>query len=319
VPDGRPPQPPTPAPDAFAVHRAVVRHWLSIAFIDEGEGYPLLLLHGYPETKRIWWRNIAPLAAAGYEVVVPDLRGHGDSDIDPGDRYDLVEYSRDVHTLMTDHLGHERYGVIAGDVGAAVAYDLSLRFSGSVQRMVWFNTAPPVLPVEYRAAGIDVSGQPYADPDRRPETDYQFRQGNESDALAAELDTPERRRAYIADFYGHRLWASRGTFTGEDIDFMTEPWGEEDRLRAGWAVYQLMTGNREVAEFPHLLETNPTPTLILYGPDDQVVDENFVACCEVAFTERVGPLVVPRSGHFLQWERADILNPLAANWFAGLR
>lgn len=45
------------------------------AFIHEGVGgYPLLLLHGYPETKRIWWRNISALAEAGYEVIAPDLR-----------------------------------------------------------------------------------------------------------------------------------------------------------------------------------------------------------------------------------------------------
>ena len=34
-----------------------------------------MLLHGWPETKRIWWRNIEPLAEAGFEVIVPDLRG----------------------------------------------------------------------------------------------------------------------------------------------------------------------------------------------------------------------------------------------------
>lgn len=315
----RPPQPPTPAPDAFTIHRAIVRHGLTTAFVDEGEGYPLVLLHGYPETKRIWWRNIVPLVEAGYEVVVPDLRGHGDSDVDAEDRYDVVEYSRDVHALMSGHLGHDHYGVIAGDVGAAVAYDLSLRFPGSVPRMVWFNTAPPILPAQYQAAGIDLSGGGFGDPDRRPETDYQYRQGNEPDVLAAELDSPARRRRYIADFYGHRLWASAGAFTAADIEFMTEPWGEEARLRAGWAVYQLMTGVRTSPEVPRLLETNPTPSLLLYGPEDHVVPDVFVECCEVAFTDRVGPLVVPGAGHFLQWERADVLNPLAAAWFADLR
>ncbi|MGA4558373.1 alpha/beta fold hydrolase [Uniformispora flossi] len=48
-------------------------------------GYPLLPVHGYPETKRIWWRNIRPLAEAGYEVAVPDLRGYGDSDLSAAD------------------------------------------------------------------------------------------------------------------------------------------------------------------------------------------------------------------------------------------
>ena len=315
----RPPQPPTPDPDAFTVHRAIVRHGLSTAFVDEGKGYPLVLLHGYPETKRIWWRNIEALAACGYQVVVPDLRGHGDSEVDHQDRYDIVEYSRDVHALMSDHLGHDHYGVVAGDVGAAVAYDMCLRFPGAVQRMVWFNTAPPMLPAEYAAAGIDLSDRAFGDPERCPETDYQYRQGNEPDELAAELDTPERRRRYIAEFYGHRLWAAPGTFTHADIEFMTEPWAEEERLRAGWAVYQMMTGLRTSSEVPRLLETNPTPTLVLYGPEDHVVPEQFVECCEVAFTDRVGPLVVPRAGHFLQWERADVLNPLTASWFSDLR
>ena len=308
------------APDAtaYATHRAEVRDGLTLAYVREGVGgYPLVLLHGYPETKRIWWRNIAPLAAAGYEVIVPDLRGHGESDVDPGDRYDIVTYSRDVEVLARDVLGHERFGVVAGDVGAVVAYDLALRVPGLVDALCWFNTAPPFLIEEYQAAGIEMAG--FADVDTRPETDYQYRQGQEPDALAAELDTVERRRRYIADFYGHRLWASRGTFTQADVDFMTEPWSEEDRLRAGWAVYQLARGTRVSEEVPRLFETMPVPTLLLYGPEDQVVPEQFMACCEVAFTSRVGPLIVPRAGHFLQWERADVLNGLVAGWFSQFR
>jgi pimeloyl-ACP methyl ester carboxylesterase len=307
-----------PDPTAFTTHRREVRDELSLAYVREGVGgYPLVLLHGYPETKRIWWRNIAPLAAAGYEVIVPDLRGHGESDVDPGDRYDIVTYSRDVEVLVRDLLGHERFGVVAGDVGAVVAYDLALRVEGLVEALCWFNTAPPFLIEEYEAAGIALTG--FADVHARPETDYQFRQGQEPDALAAELDTVDRRRRYIADFYGHRLWGSRGSFTRADVDFMTEPWSEEARLRAGWAVYQLAGGTRVSEEVPRLFETMPVPTLLLYGPEDEVVPEQFMACCEVAFTNRVGPVIVPRAGHFLQWERADVLNGLVAGWFSRFR
>ena len=46
-------------------------------------GYPLLLVHGWPESRRIWWRNIGPLADAGFEVIAPDLRGFGDSGLAP--------------------------------------------------------------------------------------------------------------------------------------------------------------------------------------------------------------------------------------------
>ena len=85
----RPAQPETPPLDAFKIHRAEVEGGLELAYIREGEGgYPLLLIHGYPETKRIWWRNIRPLVEAGYEVIVPDLRGYGDSDLSSKDEYD---------------------------------------------------------------------------------------------------------------------------------------------------------------------------------------------------------------------------------------
>ena len=58
------------------LERARVRGLLDLAYWREGRGgVPLLLVHGWPETKRIWQRNVAPLAAAGFEVIVPDLRG----------------------------------------------------------------------------------------------------------------------------------------------------------------------------------------------------------------------------------------------------
>src|SRR5262245_42149360 len=121
----RPAQPATPAPDAFTIHRHRVpategRDGLEIAYVREGVGgYPLLLLHGYPETKRIFWRNIGPLVEAGYEVVVPDLRGYGDSDLSAADVYDLAAFSRDLHLLVHDGLGHKTCGVVGGDVGGA--------------------------------------------------------------------------------------------------------------------------------------------------------------------------------------------------------
>ena len=71
----RPAQPATPAADAFTIHRSDIGNGLELAYVREGVGgYPLLLIHGYPETKRIWWRNIEPLVAAGFEVIVPDLQ-----------------------------------------------------------------------------------------------------------------------------------------------------------------------------------------------------------------------------------------------------
>lgn len=61
------------------------------------------------------------------------------------------------------------------------------------------------------------------------------------------------------------------------------------------------------------------PTLVLYGPDDHVVGSDFLHCCEVAFRDRIGPVSIPGAGHFLQWERADIVNGLVTAFFGDLR
>ncbi len=305
----RPPQD-TPASDAFTPRREVVRDGISISFLHEGAGgYPLLLLHGYPETKRVWWRNVAVLAAAGFEVIAPDLRGYGDSDLSPDGAYDLTIYSRDMHALVHDVLGHDHCAVVAGDIGGVVAIDLTQRFEGFVERLCFFNTIPPPT------AGFDLST--FSALRGGPTGDYQELQGARPDQLAAMLATPEARRQWIAAMYTSRLWASPGTFTREQVDFMTEPFADEAHLRASWAPYQLAHG-RPMSEMPMTMGPLDIPTLILYGHDDHVVGDDFIPACEVAFTNRIGPLVVPGAGHFLQWERADIVNPLLIATFGDL-
>jgi pimeloyl-ACP methyl ester carboxylesterase len=303
-------------PDLFPVERAEVRDGLELAFVRLGVGgYPLLLVHGWPETKRIWWRNIEPLADAGFEVVVPDLRGFGDSGLAEDGFYDLAAHARDLHALVHGVLGHDRCATAGGDLGGAAIQDLSLRFDGFVERQCLFNTVLPLIPDEYKRAGI-----PNEVPrETRMAADYFIRQGRKADELAAELDTDDKRRRYIAQFYGPRFWAAPGSFTREEIDFMTEPFADADKLRVSFGNYESALGSRPLSEPPRFFETNPVPTLVLYGPDDHVIPRDFPQRCEVVFTERIGPLLVPGAGHFLQWERADLLNQCLVYFFRDLR
>ena len=292
-------------PDAFAVERAEVRPGVNIAYVRAGAGgYPLLLVHGWPETKRIWWRNIAPLAQAGFEVIAVDLRGFGDSGLAPDGFYDLAAHARDLHALMGQVLGHDRCAAVGGDLGGGVIQDLGLRFDGFVERQVLFNSVLPLLGEAYEAAGIPTAPAP----EMRMAGDYFVRQGREADGLAEELDSVERRRRYVGEFYGHRFWATPGAFSREDVDFMTQPFADAQRLRAGWGNYESALGTRALSEPPRFFEVSPIPTLALYGADDHVIWRRFPEMCEVAFSELIGPFVVERAGHFLQWERAELLN-----------
>jgi pimeloyl-ACP methyl ester carboxylesterase len=305
-----------PHAQQFALERAQVRGGVELAYVRAGVGgYPLLLVHGWPETKRIWWRNIAPLADAGFEVIVPDLRGFGDSSVAEDGFYDLAAHARDMHALVHDVLGHERCSAAGGDIGGGVIQDLGLRFDGFVERQVLFNTVLPLLGEDYQAAGI-----PTAPPrELRMAADYFVRQGREADALAQELDTPERRRRYIGEFYGHRFWATPGAFSREQVDFMTEPFADAAHLRAGWGNYESALGTRALSESPRFFERSGVPTLALYGADDHVIWRAFPQMCEVAFSELIGPFVVQRAGHFLQWERPELFNRTVAYFLAELR
>ena len=208
-----------------------------------------------------------------------------------------------------------RCAVAGGDIGGVVGVDVVHRFGDFVEKFCFFNTVPPAAIEQYTAAGMDY-GSLSALSDG-PTGDYRELQGARPDELAAMLPTDAARRQWIAGMYQSRLWASPGTFGRADVDFMTEPFADEARLRAGWSAYQLGHG-RPMTEPPLLGGTVDVPTLLLYGTDDHVVGEDFVWFCERAFTDRIGPLLIPGAGHFLQWERADIFNPLLASVFRDL-
>lgn len=96
----------------------------SIAAEVAGAGDPVLLLHGYPETK-LMWRAIAADLAEVHTVVASDLRGYGDSAKPPGEVYSKREMALDQVALMRE-LGFERFAVIGHDRGGRVGHRMAL-------------------------------------------------------------------------------------------------------------------------------------------------------------------------------------------------
>ena len=92
----------------------------TIALEDAGEGAPILLLHGFPATRRLW-THVAPLlTGAGFRVLLPDLVGYGESAAPAGVRIDMASQARWMLDLL-DALGITRAAVVAHDVGSAAA------------------------------------------------------------------------------------------------------------------------------------------------------------------------------------------------------
>jgi pimeloyl-ACP methyl ester carboxylesterase len=99
---------------------------------------------------------------------------------------------------------------------------------------------------------------------------------------------------------------------------MSGPFADADRLRAGWGNYESAVGARPLSEAPRFFERSAVPTLAMYGPEDHVIWPQFQEMCEVAFSDLAGPFTVTRAGHFLQWERADVLNGVLEMALRGL-
>ena len=120
---------------------------INIAVSTKGDGPPLLLLHGYPQTGYIW-HKIAPLLAKDFTVVVADLRGYGDSDKPPTSA-DHAVYSKramaaDMIAVMAA-LGYERFFVAGHDRGGRVAHRLARDYPQAVEKLAVLDIAPTAM------------------------------------------------------------------------------------------------------------------------------------------------------------------------------
>jgi haloacetate dehalogenase len=120
-----------------------------------GEGPPLVLLHGFPQTHACWHR-IAPALAETHAVVCMDLRGYGWSSAPASDAahvtYSKREMGRDVIVVM-ESLGHVRFAVVGHDRGARVGYRLALDEPGRVERLALLDILPTAMMWEKIRAG----------------------------------------------------------------------------------------------------------------------------------------------------------------------
>ena len=269
-----------------------------------GAQRPLLLVHGWPETRRIWWRMLQPLADLGYEVICPDLRGFGESDVSPDGVHDVPLHSRDLHALCTE-LGHDAVVAVGGDLGGPVIQDLALRFPSFVERLVLFNSPLPFDAERMKGMRTRPAGEA---------SDYFIRQGTDADALASELATPDERRRYIATFYTSRFWAHPGAFTPDEVAFHTEPFADAAKLRASFGAYESVFDPDKRSEPPMMARNDTTPTMLLFGPSDHVIYPEFDRMAVQVFGNRIGPFLLRDCGHFVQWEAADVLTSAIAAW-----
>lgn len=133
----------TPSIDGFEYHRVQVAPEVALNVAVAGQGTPVVLLHGFPQT-HLCWRHVAPALAADHTVIVPDLRGYGDSDkpAEAGpDVYSKRTMAEDVVALAA-HFGFDRFALVGHDRGALVAVRAGLDHPDRITHLACLDVLP---------------------------------------------------------------------------------------------------------------------------------------------------------------------------------
>jgi haloacetate dehalogenase len=140
---------PSSVTDQFINHKISVAE-ATIDLMIAGEGYPLVLLHGFPETK-LAWRKVAPKLAEHFKVIVPDLPGYGDSTGPSHDPKHFNYSKRGLANILISaikQLGIERFALAGHDRGGRVAYRMALDHPEAVTSLVVLSIIPTLEMME---------------------------------------------------------------------------------------------------------------------------------------------------------------------------
>ena len=116
---------------------------VGIEYQVSGQGRPVVLLHGFPDSGRLWRHQVPALVGAGFQVIVPDLRGYGRSGKPEAvEAYSMSVLAGDVMAVLAD-LGVGRAHVVGHDWGAALAWALASFAPGSVDHLAVLSVGHP--------------------------------------------------------------------------------------------------------------------------------------------------------------------------------
>ncbi|HEX2685363.1 MAG TPA: alpha/beta hydrolase [Kofleriaceae bacterium] len=260
-------------------------------------GPPVILLHGFPDFWYGWRHQIDALAARGFRLIIPDQRGYGRSD-KPTEvaAYDIAELSRDILQLM-DALELPRASLVAHDFGGAVAWWLAANHPERIERMVVLN-CPHFL--TYRRAHRHLE---------------QLKRSWYVGALVMPW-LSER----VCKLRNHQMLIRLGPGTraggmrDDELSSYREAWAQPGAVRGMLSWYRAM--------LPALARPFPrtrvmAPTLLLWGKRDPFLSST-MAQPSVELCDHGKLVMLDDATHWLHWDAPERVNPLIANWLAGM-
>ena len=220
-------------------------------YVEAGDGPLIVLLHGFPEFWYGWRQQIMPLAAAGFRVVAPDMRGYNLSSKPDGvPAYDTDQLTADIRGLIHER-GAESALLVGHDWGGSVAWATAMQYPEVVDRLAILNAAHP----RKLSQGLHHPGQ------LRKSWYFFF------------FDLPELPESVVrADhwrFFQHFLRDARqGAFTPQDIERYIEAWSQPGAA-SGMINYYRSSVRQSPKRAEAELRPIQAPTLVIWGERDR--------------------------------------------------
>jgi len=269
-------------------------------YVEAGEGPLVLLLHGFPEYWYGWRLQIKPLAAAGFRVVAPDMRGYNLSSKPDGvAAYDIDHLTADIVGLIRER-GEQSALLVGHDWGGSVAWATAMSHPEVVDRLAILNAAHP----RKLSEGLHHPGQ-------LRKSWYFF--------FFALRELPESVvHANNWHFFRHFLHDANPAYTPEEMDRYIEAWSQPGAA-TGMINYYRSSVRTPPKKAAAAIQPIKAPTLVIWGQGDQYLGEDLAEPDhdDVPNLERVERL--PNASHWVHHDESERVTQLLIDFFASAR
>jgi epoxide hydrolase 4 len=266
-------------------------------YVEAGDGPLVVLLHGFPEFWYGWRRQIQPLAAAGFRVVAPDLRGYNlSSRPDAVSDYDTDKLAADIRDLIRER-GAESAFLAGHDWGGSVAWATAMAHPEVVDRLAILNAAHP----RKLSQGLHHPGQL-----RKSWYFFFFALPDLPDAIV---------HANNWHFFRHFLADARSPYTAEEMDRYIEAWSQPGAA-SGMINYYRSSVRTPAKKAEAAIHPIKAPTLVIWGQRDAYLGQELAEPehDDVPNLERVERL--PDASHWVHHDEAERVTELLTGFFA---
>jgi epoxide hydrolase 4 len=268
----------------------------TLHYVEAGVGPMVVLLHGFPEFWFGWRRQIGPLAAAGFRVVVPDTRGYNlSSRPHEVEAYAVDRLATDIRGLITE-LGSESASLVGHDWGGTIAWTAAMNHPDVVDRLAILNAAHPRR-----------LQQGLMNPNQLRKSWYFF-----FFALPGLPEDVVQARNW--HFFRHFLHDANPPYTPEELERYVEAWAQPGAA-TGMINYYRASVRASQKEAKAAIRAISAPTLVIWGQRDGYLGEDLAEPEHDDVPNLQGVERLADASHWVHHDEAERVNELLLDFF----